>query len=386
MTRMSVSFLAVIALTITSLETSFARGRTESAPVWTIDLSIDPDFIKRAHAENPTLLRPPILDFLDEGHIIVAFDDNSSALSGLEMRPFGFHVLKVDAAAGELGRKLSWQVQNHTSQAVSVEKSNFLVLVGEHLKVVSNKFEELGSIPVLLRLHGKPTPMHLASGLFLNQDFDRWQMDVAPGGATVCLAHYEGPDVTVKWLRSSNLGQFGSATFSGAGLKDLSAGNESALIFVHTLSPMLLTRSGEHRTLVEYRPGMARVLTDDLIFLAMRTKYKIVTTSGEVRSSGKLKIGAYQFCRSSGADRFAFTTGFYKGSGFPLQTEFAPQMTVHIFDAKTLKQVTEKTFHEPAVPAGGSSHGFRQSAIALSPDGHRLLVLINSRLSLYRIP
>ena len=200
------------------------------------------------------------------------------------------------------------------------------------------------------------------------------------------LAHHDGPEVTVEWLRSSDLGSIGSTTFSGVGLKDLFAGNESALVVVNTLSPMLLLRSGEHRTLCECRPGMTRMLTDDLIFLALRREYKIVTTAGEVRSSGKLKIGAYQFHRSSSADRFAFTTGFYKGSGFPLQTEFAPQMTVHVLVSKTLKQVAEQTLQEPAVPKGGVSHGFRQSAVALSPDGRRLLVLLNSTLSLYRIP
>jgi hypothetical protein len=361
-----------------------AKEPRQPTQVWSIDLSSDPDFAKRAQAEN---LRPPTLDFLDNERVVVAFDDNSSALSGFEMRPFGFHVLEVDSTTGKLGEKLSWGVQNHTSQALPVGKGNLLVLVGEQLKEFSSTFEELASIPVPLKLHGNPTPMHLPSGLFLNPDYEKWQIDVAPGGTTVVLAHHDFPSVMVEWLRSSDLGTIGSTTaFSGAGLKDLFAGNEFALVFVDTVSPMLVLRSGEHRALCECRPGMARVLTDDLIFLALRTKYEIVSTSGEVQSSGKLKIGAYQFHRSLSADRFAFTTGFYRGSGFPLQTEFAPQLTVHVLDSKTLKQVAEKTLQEPAVPKGGVSHGFRQSAVALSPDGRRLLVLVNSRLSLYHLP
>jgi len=386
MSKISRSFALALVFVFVVPQALLAKEPTQPRQLWSIDLSNDPDFAKRAQAENPILLRPPTLDFLDNEHVIVAFDDNSSELSGFEMRRFGFHVLKVDAQDGKLGQKLSWQVQNHTSQAMSVEKGNLLVLVGEQLKKLSNTFEELASIPVPLKLHGNPTPMHFPSGLFLNPDFDRWEIDVAPGGTTVVLAHDDGPDNTVEWLKSSDLGRIGSGTFSGAGLQDFFAGNEFALVFVHNDPPMLVRSSGEHRTLCECRPGMVRVLTDDLIFLTMQKEYKIVTTSGEVRSSGKLKIGASQFHRSSTADRFAFTTGFYKGSGFPLQTEFAPQLTVHVLDTKTLKQITEKTFQEPAVPQGGVSHGFRQSAFALSPDGHQLLVLINSTLSLYQIP
>jgi hypothetical protein len=386
MSEISRSFALALVFMLVVPQSLLAKEPRQPRQLWSIDLSNDPDFAKRAQAEDPILLRPPTLDFLDNERVIVAFDDNSSALSGFEMRPFGFHVLKVDAQDGKLGKKLSWQVQNHTSQAMSVEKGNLLVLVGEQLKKLSNTFEELLSIPVPLKLHGNPKPMHLPSGLFLNPDFDRWEIDVAPGGTTVVLAHDDGPDFTVEWLKTSDLGRIGSATFSGVGLKDVFAGNEFALVIAGTVSPMLLLRSGEHRTLCECHPGMARVLTDDLIFLSMRKEYKIVTPSGEVRSSGKLKIGAYQFYRSSTGDRFAFTTGFYKGSGFPLQTEFAPQLTVHVFDRKTLKQITEKTFQESAVPKGGVSHGFRQSAFALSLDGHQLLVLINSTLSLYQIP
>src|SRR6185437_12693031 len=83
--------VALACLILSSPQILFAKEPTEPAQLWSTDLSNDADFVKRARAENSILLRPPTLDFLDNEHIIVAFDDNSRSLSGLEMRPFGFH-------------------------------------------------------------------------------------------------------------------------------------------------------------------------------------------------------------------------------------------------------------------------------------------------------
>jgi hypothetical protein len=83
------------------------------------------------------------------------------------------------------------------------------------------------------------------------------------------------------------------------------------------------------------------------------------------------------------APRFAYATGHYKGSGFPNQTQFAPEMRVRIFDWGRMKQVAEISFAKPEQPV---MTGFRQSAIALSHDGRSVAVLIDSVLSLYQLP
>jgi hypothetical protein len=366
-----------------------AVDRAELKQLWSVDLSKDPDFAKRSRAEDPILLRRPTLDFVDDDHIIVAFDDNSRSIpeiAGPEMRLFGFHVEELDARTGEVGLRVSWQVRNSTSQAMPMGKGRLLVLVGEQLKELSTKLEEIASLSIPLRLHGQPTPQPLQTGrTFLNPDYESWQIDVAPGGTTAVLAHSSGPEVTLEWLRGADLRKIGSAEFSSIGLKNVFAGNDSALVFVRNLPPILVKISGEHREVCKCRPQMARVLADELIFLAMREKYEIVTTSGSVRSSGKLKVGAYAFHRSE-ASRFVIATGFFKGSGFPLQTEFVPFSTVRVLDSKSLEQIAEKTFQGPRIPANGMSHGSRQTAVALSPDGHRLLVLIDSILTLFQLP
>ena len=353
--------------------------------LWSVDLSADPDFSKRALADNRLSLRPPSLGFLDNEHFVVAFDDNSSELSGFEMRPFGFHVVEATATLGRLGAKRSWQVLNSTSQVVPIRNGRVLVLVGEQLKELSSDFGEVATLSIPLELHGRPTPMHLPSGLFLNPDYERWQVDVTPDGNAVVLAHYVGPQATIEWLGSSDLKRGNSVNFTAPGLKTVFAGGDFALVTAHNVPPVLLTRSGEQRKLCDCGTEVARVATNELIFLAARTEYRLVTREGEVRQSGKIKLTGHQFDRAAELGRFAYTSGFYKGSGFPLQTSFTPQMTVHIVDTRTLKQIAEKTFVQPPVPKGGFSYG-HESAIALSPDGRRLLVLIGSTISLFAIP
>ena len=118
------------------------------------------------------------------------------------------------------------------------------------------------------------------------------------------------------------------------------------------------------------------------MFLDERDKYEVKTISGVTRASGKLKLEAPKFGRAANASRFAYETGHYKDSGLPLRTHFAAHMEVKVFDWSTMKEIGVVTFDEPEKPV---SSGFKQSAIALSPDGRRLLVLAGSTLNLYKL-
>lgn len=358
--------------------------------LWSVDLSQDQDFSKRSNAEDFIGLRPPTIDFVDSEHVVVAFDDSSRSVptsTQPEMRPFGFHVLEVAAATGKPGRKLSFKVVNDTSQAMAIGEGNLLVLSGEKLEKFSASLKALASYPTPLKLHGQATPVTLASGTtYMNPRRERWQMDLAPGESKFILVHENFPEAEIQWLGTADFKKTATATVEGPGLKSVFAGNDSALIFVHNNPPLLVSSTGKQKAACDCRTEMARFLTDDLMFLAMKREYKIITTLGEVRSTGKLKVGATNFYRARESSRFAYTTGYYKGSGFPLQTKFAPRLTVRVFDWNTMKQIEEVDFEEPGIPEKAVSTGFRQSAVALSPDGRHLLVLINSKLNCYQLP
>jgi hypothetical protein len=206
-------------------------------------------------------------------------------------------------------------------------------------------------------------------------------MNVAPGGREFVLAHVKNPrEMEVSWLRTSDFTTIAMVAGEPSNQQGMSAGNQAVWLFPYGRAKLLLS-SGQESSLCD-RCLRGYFLTDDLVFLDERDKYEVKTVSGTTRASGKLKLEAAKFCRAATASRFAYETGHYEGSGFPLNTHFAAHMEVKIFDWSSMKQIGVVTFDEPEKPV---SSGFKQSAIALSPDGRRLLVLTGSMLNLYKL-
>lgn len=375
---MRVSRLGILFLTLTRLMVSQDAGK-----LWSVDLAKDHDFLNRSRS-SVAILRPPSLDFLNDDQIIVAFDDNAMSVPSPNLTPFGFHVLEVAATSGSVGRKLSFQVLVNSSQAEATNDGNFLVLAGEELKKYSSSFKEVASFPTLLMLHGQPTDQHIGERHFLNPHFERWRMDVAPGGGEVVLAHVKDPwKMELSWLRTSDFSTIATLQAAPVEQQGMSAANKAVWLLPFGGGRLLLS-SGQEVNLCDHC-FKVYFLTEDLLFLDERDKYEIKTMSGEAKAKGKLRTGISQFYRAAHASRFAYATGHYKGSGFPLQTHFAPHMQVKVFDWSTMKQVSEVSFDRPEQPENSVSTGFRDSAIALSPDGQRLLVLTGSILSLYKL-
>jgi hypothetical protein len=346
--------------------------------LWSANLATDQDFQRRLSTPE-ILLRPPTIDFLNDNQIIVSFDDNSISTPSPDLTPFGFHVLEVGAQSGTLGRKLSFKVLVDTSQAEATGDGSILVLAGEELKKFSDSFKQIATIPTPLQLHGQPTEMHFSGRTFLNPGYEYWHMDVAPGGRVFVLAHTKNPhEMELRWVRTSDFAV--TATAETQPSSKMSAGSQAVLLFQH--SKLMVTSSG-HQVPICSRCLRAYFITDDLIFLDERDKYEIKTMSGESRASGSLQQEAFPFHNSMNSSRFVYETGSYRGSGFPLKTHFAAHMAVKVFDWNAMKQVAEISFDEPEKAV---SSGFKESAIALSPDGRRLLVLNESTLSCYRLP
>jgi hypothetical protein len=373
---------AVIQLGILFLSLTHPALSQGVLKLWSVDLSKDQDFQRRSQAPE-VVLRPPTLDFLNEDQIIVAFDDNAISIPSSEMTPFGFHVLEVGATSGSLGSKLLFKVLVDTSQVEATGDGNFLVLAGEELKKFSSSFKEIASLPAPLKLHGEPTNQQIWGRTFPNPRYEAWQMDVAPGGREFVLAHVKNPqEMELSWLRTDDFATIATVQGRPSNQQGMSAGNQAVWLFPYGWAK-LLSSSGQEPYLCD-RCLRGYFLTDDLVFLDERGKYEIKTLSGETRARGKLQIGAFPFSRASNAARFAYATGHAKGSGFPLQTHFARHMEVKVFDWSAMKQIGEISFDRPEQPENSVSSGFKESAIALSPDGRRLLVLTGSTLSLYK--
>ena len=375
--------MGVVILGVLLLILASAASSQDLAKMWSIDLSKDRDFQQRLQASE-ALLRPPTLDFLSQDQVILAFDDNSISNLTLKMRPFGFNVLEVEASSGQLKRRLSFRVLLDTSQAKATGDGSFLVLAGEELKKFSDSFEEIASMATPLELHGQPTEQRTGGRTFFNPHYETWRMDVAPGGKEVALVHVRGPKVMeVSWLRTNDFATIAAVDGEPSDQQGISAGNQAIWLFPYGWSRLLLS-SGQELSLCD-RCWRGYFLTDDLVSLDERDKYEVESISGKTKSGGKLQGGTSNFCRAANESRFAYATGNYKGAGFPLRTHFAAHLDVKVFDWNLMKQVGEVSFDRPEQPENSVTSGFRQTALALSPNGQRLLVLTGAILSLYQV-
>jgi hypothetical protein len=128
----------------------------------------------------------------------------------------------------------------------------------------------------------------------------------------------------------------------------------------------------------------AHFLTDNLVLIDQEKSYSIQSVDGVQRGVGKLNMQALNITRAARATRFAYMTGHYVGNGFPIQSHFASLTgKIIVRDWNTNRLVADLDINEPA---GNPSAGLAQMALALSPDGKHLAVLVHHTLSLYRLP
>lgn len=373
MRRIRKMWLVFIALTQPLVSQSVIK-------IWSADLSHDEDFRRRVRASEVNL-RPPTIDFLKEDKIIVAFDDDVLPIPDSDMPRAAFHVLEVEATSGRTGRKISSEALASGSKVAVTGDGDFLMLAGEELKKFSSSFSELTSLPTPLRLHGRPTEQRIGGNIYLNLRYETWDVDVASGGREFVLAHVKNPhEMEVHWLRTGDFTTIRTIEAVPSNQQGMSAGSQGVWLFPFGWAKLLLS-SGQEASLCN-RCFRGYFLTDELVFLDEGDRFEVKTISGAPKARGKLQSGASKFCRATNAGRFAYATGHYRGSGFPLRTRFAAHIEVKVFDWSTMKQVGEIAFDEPEKLV---SSGFKQSAIALSPDGTQLAVLTGSILNLYKL-
>jgi hypothetical protein len=335
------------------------------AKLWSIDLGRDRDFHERLSFEE-VLLDPPSVDFLNDSQIICAFYSGAKVGTDEAHASSGYHVLEIDPRTGALGRKLEFSAFESNYRALPVADGGFVVFANDELRKFSNQFV--------------PGSSYSTARVQAGEYFDRWLVDVAPGGHTMLLYSHqpEGTQGQWTWLRTADLAVIESAQASLAGMIQAS---DTAGIFDGTDDRELL--SGGKATVLCTRCNV-HFLTDDLLFLDKQQSYAVQTVDGKERAVGKLDIEALHFSRAAQATRFAYVTGHYVGSGSPLQTHFESITgKIMVLDWSTNRPVAEIDVNEPA---GNPSAGLTQMALAFSPDGKYLAVLLHHTLSLYRLP
>ena len=332
--------------------------------LWSVDLGADKDFQKRLTIQE-VLLGPPFVSFLNESQIICSFYDREKVGFDPSIEQPIFHVLEIDVRTGAFGRKLDFQSVNDRSLAFPVADGGFVVLAGQELRKFSSSF-----VPGLTY----PTPV---GGTYRLPDY--WLADVAPEGKEIILFNRHEHDMAFKWLRSDDLTLMRNLP---TGINWRITGSNNAVTDFRNEQLAILSMGGT--VLRTCKLCIFNFLTDDLLFIDTGRTYSIETIRSQKRASGKLDGGASDFARSFHASRFAFLSGHYNGSGFPIRRNFNSLTgKIIVLDWNTNKRVAEIDVNEPA---GNPSAGLTQSALALSPDGDYLLVLLHHTMTCYRLP
>ena len=347
--------------------------------LWSTDVSQNEHFRQRLQTSE-VLLRPPGVGFVDSERIILWFEDADPTRVDQERSGFGFHVLEIAAKSGSFGRKLSFNVFA-PSEAVTTGDGAFIVLAGEELKRFDSAFTETAHTLAPLELHGRPKEQYSGGRFFSNSNFEFQEIDLSPDGQETILAHMRNPELTeVRWLRSQTFTEIATA-HTGIGRWRQMSGSNQAILLSQRFQTKSLWSSGRESTLCDHC-FRSYFISDDLIFQDERDSYEIRNLAGKSLAKGKLRQGALGFSRAAKAHRLVYATGEFRGSGFPLKTHFTLHMQIRIFDWDMMKDLAILNLDEPEKQV---STGFRLGALALSPDGNRLLVFAGSTLSCYQL-
>lgn len=384
-TRLLMWSFLFIALCITFASYSGAFAQTAEL-LWIHDLSKDVGFSDRLH-ESPLLLRTPNVAYLNSQQILVSYDDGIVSQAGPTLKPFAFHIIEMDARSNQTTRHMSLPTLTDSSEMRITNDESFVVLAGEDLTKYSSDFRKLLSFPTPLLLHGQPTKQLFGKMEFWNPHFEGWTMDISPSGEVVLLVHhdqgrkeYERNDF--QWLSARDFSRVLSLRSGPLALSQ--AGTNDAITYLPSngLLPVLISPKGI--TPICTGCSSASFISDDLFFITKDSEFQIVDSSKKIIARGPITASAATAQRALRAKRFAYSTGFYQQSGVSRSNKFTSvHMDVRVFDWSKMRQVAEVGVDKRVDDV---SAGFKQSAVALSPNGRELLILDDSKLSCYRLP
>jgi hypothetical protein len=333
--------------------------------LWTVDFSGDRDFHKRANVPEADLASP-FIHFLTNSRLICDFYDPETTDRNSVSREPSYHVLEIDANKGTFGRKLDFKSITERSKTLATADGGFVVLNGETL----NKFDSQFNLSATF-----PTPVDSWT-----EKHDVWLLDAAPSGHTLLLYHRNADKENGEWtwLRTTDLSVINSRL--GPRANTIGASDTAGLSGL-----IATTLFSSDRSIPVCDLCIAHFLSNDALFLDRQREYSIQTIAGKQIASGGLNVEANDFSRSMATTRIAYSTSHYVGSGFPVQTNFnAVSSNIIVLDWSTNKRLAELEIDEPVVD--NPSVGFKQMALALSPDGQYLAVLLHRTLTLYRLP
>jgi len=343
-----------------------------------VDLTHQALFSRRTHTENETLLRPPVIQFFGPDKLLLSFDDNSD----FESRPFQFHVLEFNTADGTLIHSLSRNVTSNNSKTLPVGDGIVMLINNESIEKVSANLDI--TEPLFSKIT-QPLNEEVARKHDRRKHFD---ISVSPSGKQLLLATIDFPKVTLYWFDSHSFQQIGSASVTSLGAPMFDTGDNFAIVWGVWGQKTLIASPNFATRPIHDQAHLAGMIDDKRAL--MTTTFKKPIEIFRIQDGVTLQTLAIPYVSTFSsapiAGRVAVESSVFKGSGFPLQTHFTPHMTVTVVELNSKKEVANLKFDKQEVRPGELSTGFNQTAIALSPDGKRLAVVVDYQLLMYELP
>jgi hypothetical protein len=273
--RLSLLLLTCAAVIIFVIFAYRPRSISAQSPtkLLSVDLSKDKDFRARLSFQE-VMLYPPSVNFLSDSQIICDFYSIDKDGTNETRTATGYHVLEIDAHTGVLGRKLDFKALENNYRALPVADGGFVVFANDQLKKFTNEFV--------------PGSSYATPRVQAGEYFDRWLVDVAPGGHTVLLYSHRPGETQGRWtwLRTTDLT---TVTSVQAPTARIIRASDAGGIFDGVDDRELLFGG---KTTVLCTRCNAHFLTDDLLFFDKQQSYAIQTAAGKEQGAGKLDIQA----------------------------------------------------------------------------------------------
>lgn len=384
--------------------------QSSQKPVWTFDLEKNsPSYAARMDrlkkVFRPSLPRPQ-LAFLDSKTLAVSFADGSwQDYPGTTRGLFHFRTFFIDTEKRALtGPTLSWPTPDDDSTLLPLADRGFIILAGNQLVRYSSDFsvEKQASVPADPGNEGPEFENYNAVTVY---QIGHWRAQEDPKEEVVILVH-SGPDGgSYFWIDPRSLKATASSTGEGAdnhisdtagqslGLssrisRDTILPASQAVIYNSLNRPILATAHGSQQYLCSsFEPSFqATFASDDKLFFKYlrdrKFRYALVDDQCRVLLDlPGLNNGEVDAVSSAG-NRIAIT------ERPPMRTSFLTRtvttgLRIRVWDLDPSSEVYELSFAQGK--RGSVVGGMDDFAVALSPDGKMLAVLIDATLMVYAI-
>jgi hypothetical protein len=325
----------------------------------------------------------PELAFLDEARLILSFDEKSP-IAETPASGNVFSVLMLSALDGLTTRKLEIAAALGASATSPTADGDLVVLSGTSLKLYTNDF--------VLKKEVAVTPPICSKVLITPGDFRHFRciyntqrLDVSPDQKRLLIrgdgSRREGamPLYRWSWFETNDLAPIGAWTALGGG--DFRAGNQEFIAQAGLKPPNLVTERTREPVCSECQ--RAYFLTNDLRLETSDRTAELKNPAGLILYRTKLSDGVNEVAISRDNSLFAYVT--ISGGIGALQLSRQPKLNfkIHVCDWKDRREVTSISYQ--VVESGEVITSGSQSAIAISPNGHTLALLVDSSLALFHI-